>query len=77
MSIETSWEDGEKLYTPTCDGCGTQLPEEYDFYDAVAEKKAAGWKSVKHGKEWSDLCPDCAEKSCPTAADDFGGIANG
>ena len=46
MSIETSWEDGEKLYTPTCDECGTQLPEEYDFYDAVAEKKAADRKSV-------------------------------
>lgn len=75
--IDTEWEDGEKLYIPTCDGCGTQLPEEYDFYDAVDAKKVAGWKSVRHGKEWSDLCPECAEKMHPTAADDFGGVVNG
>lgn len=75
--IDTEWEDGEKLYIPTCDGCGAQLPEEYDFYDAVDAKKVAGWKSIRHGKEWSDLCPECAEKTHSTAVDDFGGVVNG
>ena len=46
-------------YTPTCDYCGAELSPEYDFYDAVDAKKAAGWKSVKDGTDWADYCTDC------------------
>lgn len=65
-------------YVPTCDFCGEELPEEYDFYDAVDAKKAAGWKSVKDKfGEWADACPDCAAamgRRPSTAKDDFRGI---
>ena len=47
--------------TPTCDCCGTQLPPEDEFMDAVAAKKAEGWKSKKVAGEWMDFCPDCQE----------------
>ncbi len=55
MSIERFGD----LYTPTCDGCGDELEAEYDFYDAVNAKKAAGWKSRKVMGEWEDVCPEC------------------
>lgn len=48
-------------YTPTCDVCGTELKEEYDFYDAVDAKKTAGWKSRKIDGEWCDFCTECQE----------------
>lgn len=77
--IVKSYEGRDKLYTPTCDQCGTQLTEQYDFYDAVESKKAAGWSSKKiGGKEWIDLCPDCASEfrddEHPSASSDFGGV---
>ncbi len=62
MSIEKSWEGGERCYTPTCDGCGDELVTEYDFYDAVDAKKAAGWKSVRINGEWEDYCPECMKR---------------
>ncbi len=55
MSIESSF----GIHTPTCDGCGLELEGEFDFYDAVNAKKAAGWKSVKEDWGWQDYCPDC------------------
>ncbi|MDL2273424.1 hypothetical protein LJC34_02615 [Oscillospiraceae bacterium OttesenSCG-928-G22] len=56
-------------YIAACDGCGEELPPEYDFYDAVDAKKAAGWKSVKEGSEWFDLCPNCHSEVKGAAAD--------
>lgn len=47
------------IYTPICDICGEELGPEFDFYEAVRVKKAAGWKSVKHNGEWQDVCPSC------------------
>jgi hypothetical protein len=35
------------------------LPAESDFYDAVAAKKAAGWKSRKVNGCWEDICDAC------------------
>ena len=65
-------------YIPTCDFCGVELPEEYDFYEAVYAKKAAGWKSVGDNFiGWSDACPDCAAamgRGPSSAKDDFSGI---
>lgn len=57
MSIVQS----KNKYTPTCDVCGTELKEEYDFYDAVEAKKKAGWKSRMIDGEWCDFCTDCQE----------------
>jgi len=47
------------FYTPTCDICGEELDAEFDFCDAVAAKKDAGWKSRKTAGEWEDVCCDC------------------
>ena len=55
MSIERF----EGIYTPTCDRCGSELDGEFDFYDAVAAKKAAGLKSRKVDVEWQDICDEC------------------
>jgi hypothetical protein len=58
MSIEKF----ANTFTPTCDICGEELPEEFDFYDAVDAKKRAGWKSQKdENGEWEDVCPACQE----------------
>lgn len=43
-----------------CDepGCEVQSELHTDFKEAVAEIKAAGWKSNRIGdKEWSHFCP--------------------
>jgi len=54
------------VYSPVCDHCGEELPAEFDFYDAVAAKKIAGWKSRRIGDEWEDICTDCqAEENDP------------
>ncbi len=50
------------VHTPICDGCGEELEAEFDFYDAVSAKQAAGWKSVKQEWGWDDYCPDCYQK---------------
>ena len=34
-------------YTPTCDMCSAELPEEFSFEDAVDSKKRNGWRSVR------------------------------
>ena len=47
------------VYVPTCDICSDALPGKEDFYDALAEKKAAGWRIRRYGDNWQDLCPDC------------------
>lgn len=60
MSIERF--DG--IYTPTCDYCGKELPDEFDFYDAVDAKKRAGWHSVKDELGWSDYCDECWADRC-------------
>lgn len=63
------------VYTPTCDGCGEQLQGEYDFYDAVDAKKAAGWRSVKDNGEWYDYCKGCQEtENRMQAVGDYAGI---
>lgn len=50
-------------YEPICDGCGEELPEEYDFGDALDAIKAEGWKSVPpeqgNGCTWEHYCPEC------------------
>ena len=54
------------LYVPTCDCCGEELPEEWDFQDAVGAMKAAGWQFVPPNKgftNWSNYCPTCAGRS--------------
>lgn len=53
-------------YTPTCDGCGAELPEEWDFMDAVSAMKAAGWRQVRPSEVvnyWYHFCPACMAKS--------------
>lgn len=55
MSIERF----ASFYTPTCDRCGAELEAEFDFYDAVNAKKAAGWKSRKVDGRWEDVCDAC------------------
>ncbi len=52
-------------HTPTCDGCGTTLEAEYDYFDAAAAMKRAGWATVKLDKwspEWYNFCPACKER---------------
>nr|DAU50607.1 MAG TPA: tax1-binding protein [Caudoviricetes sp.] len=40
-------------YTPTCDMCSAELPEEFSFEDAVDSKKQNGWRSVRDtGGDW-------------------------
>lgn len=53
------------LFTPVCDGCGTELPIQWDFLDAVNAIRAAGWRSIPPGKDdgpqgWLHFCPSCA-----------------
>lgn len=75
MAIEKRWEGGEQIFTPICDGCGDELADEYDFYDAVEAKKLAGWRSKKVYGEWQDYCPECQEKhDHENAVGDFAGI---
>lgn len=75
MAIEKRWEGGEQIFTPICDGCGEELEDEYDFYDAVNAKKLAGWRSKKIGGDWQDFCPECQEKQeHENAVSDFAGI---
>lgn len=84
MSIEydnSLFDDEVPCYTPVCDYCGDSLPAEFDFYDAVNAKKAAGWKSIKDNYgDWTDACPECAKQfyASPTsAADDFAEVGKG
>lgn len=56
---------GRYTYTPTCDGCGEELEPQYNYRDAVAEMKKAGWATGKPDKlcpEWYNLCPVCKER---------------
>jgi len=62
-----------KVFIPTCDHCGVELPCEYDFDDAVNAKKIEWWKSVNEGGFWYDYCPECYEKMYGPAAD-FEGV---
>jgi len=56
MSIEKHY----RLYVARCDICEDEkLDSELDFYDAVAAKKAAGWKSKVIDDEWHDICNKC------------------
>ena len=72
MSIQKQWKRSEAVFIPTCDICGAELDEEYDFYDAVEAKKAAGWRSKKICGDWMDFCPDCGDRvDRRTAAEDF------
>ena len=58
MSIDTYF----GLYVATCDICMDEsLDGEHDFHDAVAAKKAAGWKSKYDDDTWSDICTKCQE----------------
>lgn len=52
-----------QTYTPTCDACGAELPEEWEFQDAVDAMKVAGWRLVPPNEAfnyWSHYCPACA-----------------
>ena len=54
--------DGE-TFTPICDSCGLELPEEWDFLDAVDAMKAKGWRLEPPGglfESWAHYCPGCA-----------------
>ena len=57
--IYPTWQNGVKVFIPVCDYCLDELPPEYDFYDAVDAKKAAGWHSVNQHGEWQDYCEKC------------------
>ena len=73
MSIVKRYLAGEEVFVPTCDVCGAELADEYDFYDAVAAKKLAGWRSRKITGEWTDMCPECQEEdNRMSAVGDFG-----
>jgi hypothetical protein len=48
------------FYCLVCDVCGEEAPETFDdFYEAVAYKKAKGWRSQCVDGEWEDVCPNC------------------
>ena len=50
-------------YIPTCDGCGTELSEEFEFNDAVSAMKREGWRLIPPSEgvqDWYHLCPSCA-----------------
>jgi hypothetical protein len=52
-------------YFATCDGCGAELPAEYDYLDAVGAMKRAGWQFVRPdgiSPEWYHFCPACKER---------------
>jgi hypothetical protein len=57
MSIER---DGRR-FVLICDECGEQHVE-LDFNLAVEFKRERknGWRAVRSGEGWADLCPDCA-----------------
>lgn len=66
-------------YIPTCDMCGTELPEEYSFEDAVESKKLHGWHSIQDTTGmWWDLCPVCnhqeANRLKGIGPSEFGGV---
>jgi hypothetical protein len=51
--------DGQ--YELICDYCEEIANVFDDFLDAVAYKKAYGWRSIKDsGGNWHELCPDCS-----------------
>lgn len=79
MAIKKRYEGHYPYYTIECDHCGEEAGYFDDFYEAVDEKKAYGYRSININGEWSDICPDCQEmmeykKGTATAADDFAGI---
>lgn len=47
-----------------CDGCDAELPTEYEYMDAVAAMKRAGWGTVasRSSAEWFNFCPVCNAK---------------
>lgn len=51
-----------RVYIPTCDICGAELYEVDDFYSAVEDKKAEGWKSRNISGEWVDVCVECQQE---------------
>lgn len=80
MSIEYYRDIGK--FVPTCDYCGDELDARTFWSDAVADKKASGWKSYKDDDtgEWTDMCPACQrfmrqkKATRNTAQQDFEGI---
>lgn len=49
-------------FTPVCDCCGAELPEEWDYMDAINAMRANGWKQVPPSdtvKYWYHICPAC------------------
>lgn len=54
------------LFIPVCDCCGLELPEEYDFKDAVNAMKLEHWTFVSPTEgctNWEHYCPHCARLS--------------
>lgn len=52
-----------------CDGCGAELPPEYDYFDAVAAMKREGWAFVRgqnaNNPTWYNFCPTCRARREP------------
>jgi Fe2+ or Zn2+ uptake regulation protein len=48
-------------YVVECDSCAEIQELEDDFDMSRAQMKSLGWRAVKHGPEWTHLCPDCKE----------------
>lgn len=42
-----------------CDSCDREVKYFDTFQESVDYKKENGWKNVKDGGEWRDVCPDC------------------
>ena len=55
MSIEKR----KGLFFATCDRCHRSLVGRERFMDAVADKKAAGWKACSTESGWKDRCDKC------------------
>ena len=59
-------------YTPTCDGCGAVLEPEYDYFEAAATMRKAGWLFMRPDTasgEWYNFCPACRERRKKNADD--------
>jgi len=61
--IKDTYNEYNDTFTPVCDGCGAELPEEWEFLDAVNAMKANGWRMEPPAEifdSWTHLCPACA-----------------
>ena len=47
-------------FTITCDDCGESHTHGYSFDEIRAWAKDNGWRALKVGDHWENLCPGCA-----------------